>query len=500
MLNCFLQKHPDEVFMRVQSLIYENFQHHLVEVEVGLHPGLPGIQILGLPDAVVRDCVWRIKSAFLQSGFMWPTTSQVIVNLKPSNLKKKGAGLDLAIATALIWETGQSEILNHGSEAPLLYGELDLQGEVHTPVDFLHYLPKKDQAILTGRLGHGLGAVLPFDCLSISSLKDLANPRVVQASDCIAQCVRPTLPNIRVSHEMAEIISVISVGEHSTLFAGRAGTGKTTAAHLIHAFIDEPNRQGIQEYSRYHSHNPISWRPFRSPHHTTSALAMIGGGGNVQPGELTRAHGGILLMDEFLEFESSVQEALREPMERGVIELIRCTKAKTLPAEFLLLATANLCKCGEYEPGHPQKCLCGHVRRNRYLERMSGPVLDRFGVIVFSHAWEGNKTVKVAKILKQVEDGIGFRKTARGQKVPNAKLSAAELKLQLSPTANAYFNKEVWTSERRSLHLLRVARSFADLAQSPSIQLGHLEQARVLSVTNVGRLKNVTAERFLPVS
>lgn len=474
--------------MRVQSLFYENFEHHAVEVEVTLHPGLPGVQILGLPDAVVKDCVWRLKSAFLQSGFQWPTSSQIIVNLRPSNLRKRGAGLDLAIAAALLWETAQANPLENRAELPLLYGEIDLLGDVHTPPDFIHYHPKSEVR-LTGKLTQGL----PFDTLSIANLKTLGEPTSVPACFALPEVRRPSIPPICFSEKISEVMKIIAAGEHPTLFAGKAGSGKTTVAQAIHTLLEKPTHLATQEFSRYHVHNPISWRPLRHPHHTTPCLSMIGGGVSAIPGELTRAHGGTLIMDEFLEFEASVQEALREPMERGVIELIRCAHARTLPARFLLLATTNLCKCGAFEPGNEKKCECGQSRRRRYLDRLSGPILDRFALVVFSNMWQGRKTVKLKDLLAPVSEAIEFR-LARGQEVPNCDLLVNDLKKQLDTSAKAYFFDEDWVSVRRTQHLLRVARTIADLNKEARIHLEHLEVARGLTMQGHSHLKRSNQE------
>ena len=474
--------------MRVQSLFYENFHHHVVNVEVTLHPGLPGVQILGLPDAVVKDCVWRLRSAFLQSGYQWPTSSQIIVNLRPSEIRKRGAGLDLAIAAALLWETGQVPKSDWGVELPLLYGEIDLLGQVHTPPDLVHYSPTQ-ACRLTGHLTRGL----PFTCLSVTSLNNLAEPVEVPAASSLIEIRRPEFSNFSFSEKIARVIEIIAAGEHPTLFVGRSGSGKSTIVQTIHSLLEQPSPSAAQEFCRYHMHKPLNWRPLRNPHHTTTCLAMIGGGVSAAPGEMTRAHGGTLVMDEFLEFETNVQEALREPMERGVIELIRSTTARTLPARFLLLATSNLCKCGGYEPGNERKCDCGSTRRRHYVQKLSGPVLDRFAIVVSSSLFQGKKSTKLREMFSAVEKAITFR-LERGQEFPNCYLSAQELKKQLDLSAKPFLLEEDWVSERRILHLLRVSRTLADIEGQTRIQLDHLEDARSLTMKGHGQLKRQNYE------
>lgn len=460
--------------MQLYSFMRQAYQLNPVEVEISFVPGLPQIHFLGLPDTLIRESELRIKSAIRHQGFQWPRGQKILVHLKPNHQKKSSRGLDLAVAAGILWHTRQATPPT--SDKIYLYGELSLNGEVAIPDD-LDDLSSHAQPIYSG-------SSLPrddFDLLVVKTLKELDRPTLVPAMKIPWQMKRPPLASQRFSTPAAKILSLIATGEHSTLLAGPAGSGKSTMAHALHTLLRDPEptlQKKIRQIARFFGHQ-VGWRPFVSPHHTASCVGMVGGGHPILPGEITRAHGGVLLLDEFLEFPTKVQEALREPIESGVVTVRRAQEIQIYPAKFLLLATTNLCPCGEYVPHKQHRCHCRLNRRRNYLERLSGPILDRFQIIGFSHEWgpATQESTTLEELFKLTQEAIAFAVRERNQTVPNGSLDVSLIEKELDSFTLKHLIPSTLQSYRRYQALLRVARTLADLEQSSKVSRSHLEQA-----------------------
>ncbi|MGE3973243.1 MAG: ATP-binding protein [Bdellovibrionales bacterium] len=471
--------------MKVHSLVQWGLGFRKIEVEVNLAPGLPTMQILGQPDKVIKESAWRIRSAFDRQGFQWPTSRQILVNLKPSHIKKVGSGLDLAIASALLWETGQVPVPEEA--VPLLYGELSLTGDVSCPPHFVDYQSEtKKEYIYTGKTEQKF----PFGSLQISQLSDLGNPLRQDADWSSLVVDRPEHGEWKFSRELAKIIAIVAHGEHSALFAGPAGTGKTTVAHAIWSLLQEPAKKDVlllRQIARRFGQT-LSWRPFVNPHHSMPQLSLIGGGNSPRPGEITRAHGGVLLFDELLEFQPKVLESLREPMESGMVSISRGSEVEVYPSQFLFLATTNLCRCGEFVPDRWNRCRCTDRSRMQYQEKLSGPILDRISVKVLSHEWQqGPQEILSKDILKRLEKSRAFILESRAQVRRNSSLSLQDLEPMLTKSSLFGVKNGVIGSHRRYLQWLQVARSVADLESSLMIEPHHLEEARKLGSLELHR-------------
>jgi magnesium chelatase family protein len=217
------------------------------------------------------------------------------------------------------------------------------------------------------------------------------------------------------------------------------------------------------------------------PHHSITPLAMIGGGASLWPGEITRAHNGVLIMDELLEFHPEIQESLREPVENGVISIVRAANSRTFPARVLLIGTTNLCKCGNFVPRRTSaSCRCPKAVRQRIFTRLTGPFVDRFAVVALTDAWD-DEQIPVDTISADVERAIEFRRE-RGQSVPNSRLLPEIIEDSIPAFERKHLLKSVARSRRRKTALLQVARTCADLRRSEQIETQDLERARELSV------------------
>jgi magnesium chelatase family protein len=467
--------------MKVSSFIRHHGEMVRVEVELTLAPGLPQFHFIGLPDTAIRESALRIRSAIREQDFELPKAQQVLVHLKPTHVKKTSRGLDLAIAAALLWETEQ---LSKPSCLPIVYGELTLKGEAVMPDDSDELDVASGQTVITG-----YGALqLSYRSVRLSELRDLAlviEPREAAESPLIQ---RPETKLVRLNRRAAKVASVIAAGEHSALIAGPAGTGKTTLVDLASTLIDDPSAVLFEEMrKRWKKRGQVlTWRPILKPHHSITPLAMIGGGASLWSGEITRAHGGVLIMDELLEFAPEIQEALREPVETGTISLVRAGQSRTYPASLLLLATTNLCPCGKFVPRNSNSCTCSKQRRSRILNRLSGPFVDRFAILTFSDEWSTDDFVSVTEVAEHSSRAIEFRKK-RGQLTSNARVDASELSNRLTEFQQK--NLRAGSSRRRQVSLLRVARTFADLRASEMVSDVDLADAAELTLNNHQRLE-----------
>lgn len=452
-----------------------------VEVELVLSPGLPRIHVIGLPDAAIKESALRIRTAVRKQGFRLPRGQQILVHLKPNHLRKSSRGLDLAIAAALLWETEQVPRPKDLSRV-FLYGELSLTGEVETPDDFSE-IPYIESALLYSGAS-GEACALPR--FRLKTLRDLQRPvSLSEPAFELQQAIRPEPLMSSYHPASAALAAVIATGEHSALFAGPSGSGKSTLAASLLGWLEEPQgeegRRAAERWARATS-TPI-WRPFVRPHHTITKLAMIGGGANAWSGEISRAHTGVLLMDELLEFDPEIQEALREPIENGVISISRAGRTQVYPARVLLMATTNLCACGRFVPKTKVEnpCRCSSIVRKKYLRRLTGPFADRFAIIAYSDTWKSKgevKRVHAHEIMEQVEKAIRFREKRREQKVANAYLDVAGIEAALSSAVQMELDTVLeGASFRRREAVLRVARTLADLRESAAIEFSDFDKA-----------------------
>ncbi|MCB0406613.1 MAG: ATP-binding protein [Bdellovibrionales bacterium] len=466
--------------MKIQSMMKQGVSWQPVEVEISLTKGAPIVEPLGLPDVVVKDGIKRIKTAFENSGLPWPKAQKITINFRPNHLKKTSQGLDLPMAIGILSLMNIEKRWSFPAGS-YFYGEIDLSGKIHQPADLKDFVPSRGEFnIITGVGSQNLYC----QSIQVRSLVELHETLQVPSSNALSLLKPPQLDDtLSFSKPMADLLSILALGEHSALLAGPAGSGKTTLANAVHSLIKNPDEESFRKIRKLHLQfgDEATWRPLVAPHHTTPTMAMIGGNVPIVPGELSRAHGGILLLDEFLEFSPEVQEALREPMEAGVVRVARKGVQKTLPAQFQLIATTNLCPCGKFVPKNYVACRFSLRKCRSYLERLSGPILDRFDILSFSHKWMSSEKVSLLEIQKHVQKAREFQTYREGD--VNGRQMEKDLMGDLTHsnlTAMGYIDDHLNFRRRRAL--LRVARSFADLDGEEKIALKHLAQADKFAV------------------
>ena len=480
----------------------------LVQIEAHLGSGLPGFSIVGLPTPVVRESRERVRSALLNSGYDFPP-GRITVNLAPVELAKEGGRYDLPVALALLVASGQLTVRRHGVLE--CYGELGLDGQLR-PVRGLLLA-----AIQAARAGHEM--VIPGSNVAEASLARTQN--LAGFSDLHSVCrylageadAGTRSPDTRPENESPEnqylsildvkgqwrakrALTIAAAGGHSLLMVGPPGSGKSMLAVRLPGLLPPLTEAEAMAVAGIASisgpgFDPNSWgqRPFRSPHHASSANAIVGGGSRLRPGEISLAHHGVLFMDELPEFDRRVLEALREPLESGTITLARATDRLTLPAEFQLVAAMNPCPCG-YLGDPANRCRCGPRRVRRYQERLSGPLLDRIDLYVEVPRTELAALRTAVPPLEGAPTPAAAVRAARSaqqarQRCCNARLDHAGIESYCQVGAAAgelleYLGDRLRLSARGYHRLLKVARTIADLEHAGEISTAHVTEAATL--------------------
>ncbi len=484
------------------SIVYSRAQlgveAPLVTVEVHLSGGLPSLSIVGLPETAVRESKDRVRSALLHSGFEFPTR-RITINLAPADLPKQGGRYDLAIALGILAASGQV------AEAPLLQheflAELALGGALRPVQGTLPAMLAiaRQQRCLVCAQENGPEAALADNtrvrvathlldvCAALNGKQSLDIPRIPERSGITTQ---PDLADVRGQPSARRALEVAAAGNHSLLFVGPPGTGKTLLASRLPGILPPLSDQealesaAITSVSQGHF-DPLRWRrrPFRTPHHTASAAALVGGGSSPRPGEISLSHHGVLFLDELPEFRRNVLEVLREPLESGAITISRATGQAEFPARFQLVAAMNPCPCGYL--GDPDgDCHCSDEQVQRYRARISGPLLDRIDlqVQVPRLQWaelDGEPGESSHCVRRRV---LAARSRQQQRGCLNATLPLQQLQrvCSLDPPDKAILHRAAnhFRLSPRAVHrILKVARSIADLAQDESIRTAHLHEA-----------------------
>lgn len=459
----------------MKSLVKNGDELSIVDIEISFLPGLPQIHFLGLPDQIIKESLFRIKTAFRACGFDFPKTHQTVVNIRPNHLKKSSRGLELAVALGVLQATSQVSLPEDISNW-IVYGELTLDGDVIAPDDIFIGCEwyETSMQVLTG-VCHKRPSVPLLNILRLDKWREISRAENMKLKSDI---VRPQINDqIRVSKSQARLLEILAWGGHSALLAGPAGAGKSTLTKNLHSLLPPPTSEEWAEIQKNYFYSAedleCAWRPIIQPHHTSTPLSMVGGGVPPKKGEVSRAHRGLLVLDEFLEFNTRVQESLREPMEEGKVRIARGPQSKEFSARTQVVATTNLCPCGDWVPQQKNRCQRSATKCRSYREKLSGPILDRFQILYFCHKTSATElTVSLRQVLDLIE-----KRDSNQEMGANAFATEASILRRLdSNTKLEYFPWEQG-SHRRRLATLRVALSLAELNLRETIQMQDIEEA-----------------------
>lgn len=479
----------------------------LVSVEVHLVRGLPRMTIVGLPATAVKESKDRVESAIVNSGFDFPLR-RITVNLAPADLPKQGGRFDLPIALGILAASKQIDpALLQAFEC---IGELALSGKLRPSSGILSFAMAAKKAghpcIVPIDNGEEAGLVNHPEAYAVKHLLDavahIQNKRRLSPIQCqpFTSSNLSELPNMTDVQEQVQArraLEIAAAGGHNLLMIGPPGVGKSMLAERLPSLLPPLSIEHSLEVGAIHSLHqqglsPDHWQqpPFRSPHHSISTAALIGGGNPPTPGEISLAHRGILFLDELNEFQRSAKEALREPMETGEIHIARSKHSCIFPANFQLVAAINPCPCG-YAGDGTDRCRCATVQIERHQARLSGPLLDRIDIRIRLHSFAHHFLIKPkaqekSEVIRKRAINARKRQEKR-QKRLNATLSANSLQqyLRLSDDAKTFITdkSQSLTSPRTIMKRLKVARTIADLDHNSLIETEHLIEAISLQHT-----------------
>ncbi len=498
----------------VQTLGLSGIQGSTVTAECFISSGLPGFDIVGLPDAAVKEARDRVRAAAKSSGLAFPV-SRITVNLAPASLKKAGTHYDLPILLSILAASGA---VRRPKEGSAFLGEVSLDGQIRAVSGVLPmalaakkagiqtlFVPAENAAEATLARGP---AIIP-----VKNLKELAaglNGEIVLQEQPLWIPEKNTgialdFKDVLGQENVKRALEVAAAGSHNVLLIGPPGSGKSMLSKRLPSILPDMTWEESLEVSQVYSvmglldarHPLMTRRPFRSPHHTVSNAGLAGGGTNPKPGEISLAHKGVLFLDEMPEFKKDTLDMMRQPLEDGKVTISRVSGSVTYPAEFMLVCAMNPCKCGWY--GDPSgRCKCSDRDVEHYRSRISGPMLDRIDIVVEVPAvqFEALRTRAEAESSMSIQKRVNAARQVQNQRfgaggICNARMGPEEMRrfCDLSEEC-AHLMKDAFEAmgltARSYDRILKVARTIADMEESKDIQPQHIAEAIQYRAVNLG--------------